>query len=288
MEDRLAEIKNVNTATAASVQEADEMIPDFQKKIQSLQYCLNKVKENNTKIVQLKEKHIKATLSEQEKGFSGELDRLIDENARLCSTVKQDIETLEKDVQKSKQVEPDEPETRIKDISCRSLKAKFVDILRESQTNQVEYKTAVKQKLERQVKIMDPSLNAAQVEEICNDPEGAGNLMASKLIGTGHLKLRNAVADIKDKHKDILKLQRSVETIHQMFVDMAMMVQAQGEMLDNIELNVQEAHNYVKKANVQLAKAKKSHMTAKKWKCCILLSLIIVVVIIVLATTLKK
>ncbi len=57
---------------------------------------------------------------------------------------------------------------------------------------------------------------------------------------------------------------KSVEIIHQMFMDMAMMVQAQGEMLDNIELNIQEAVDYVKKANVQLAKAKKSHMTSKK------------------------
>jgi len=265
----------------------DEMIPEFQKKIQSLQYCLNKVKENNTKITQLKEKHMKATLADQEKAFSAELDRMIDENTRLCSTIKQDLETLDKDVQKSKVSEPNEPETRIKDISCRSLKAKFVDILKESQTSQLEYKTAVKQKLERQVKIIDPSLTNAQVEEICNDPEGAGNLMATKLIGTGHLKLRNAVADIKDKHKDILKLQRSVEIIHQMFMDMAMLVQAQGEMLDNIEVNIQEAVDYVKKANVQLAKAKKSHMTSKKWKCCILITLVIIVVIIVCATTIK-
>lgn len=42
-----------------------------------------------------------------------------------------------------------------------------------------------------------------------------------------------------------------------------MLVQAQGEMLDNIQLNVEEAENYVKKANKQLKKAKESH---KKWK----------------------
>jgi len=34
--------------------------------------------------------------------------------------------------------------------------------------------------------------------------------MASKVIGVGHLKLKNAVRDIQDKHKDILKLERVI------------------------------------------------------------------------------
>jgi syntaxin 1B/2/3 len=101
------------------------------------------------------------------------------------------------------------------------------------------------------------------------------------MLGTGHMKLKNAVADIQDKYKDIRKLEKSVEIIHQLFMDMQMLVQAQGEMLDNIELNIQEAHDYTKKANVQLAKAKKSHMIAKKYKCCILITLIIIVVLVV-------
>lgn len=49
-----------------------------------------------------------------------------------------------------------------------------------------------------------------------------------------------------------------------MFVDMQMMVQAQGEILDNIELNIQDAKDYMKKAVVQLDKAKKSHIVYKK------------------------
>jgi len=64
-----------------------------------------------------------------------------------------------------------EPETRIKDITFRALKSKFLEVLKDSQTTQVEYKTAVKQKMNRQVKIIDPSISDAQVEEICNDPE---------------------------------------------------------------------------------------------------------------------
>ena len=49
-----------------------------------------------------------------------------------------------------------------------------------------------------------------------------------------------------------------------MFVDLAMLVHQQGEMLDNIELNLNDAKNYVEKGEKQLQKAKASHQAARK------------------------
>ena len=55
-----------------------------------------------------------------------------------------------------------------------------------------------------------------------------------------------------------------MNTVYQLVVDFALLVQQQGEMLDNIELNVNDAKNYVGKAEVNLKKAKEYHMAAKK------------------------
>jgi len=281
MEDRLADLRIGARTPATAEAEPEEMMPAFNKKINAVQYYVKTIKENNAKIARLKEKHISATLTEQEKAISEELDGLIAENNKYCVTVKSELEYIENEVQKAQEKEKEEPETRIKDITFRALKAKFIEVLKETQNTQIEYKTAVKGKISRQAKIIDPTLTNEQVEEVCNDPEGAGKFLANKMLGSGHVRLRNAVADIQDKYKDIRKLEKSVETIHQMFIDMQMLVQAQGEILDNIELNIQEAHDYTKKANVQLAKAKKSHIIYKKYKCCILITLLIVVVIVV-------
>jgi syntaxin 1B/2/3 len=281
MEDRLADLKFGGRTPATAEAEPEEMMPAFNKKINAVQYYIKTVKENNARIAKLKEKHISATLTEQEKSISEELDGLIAENNKYCSTVKSELEVIEMDVRRAQEKEKEEPETRIKDITFRALKSKFIEVLKETQNTQIEYKTAVKGKISRQAKIIDPTLTNEQIEEVCNDPDGAGKLLANKMLGTGHMKLKNAVADIQDKYKDIRKLEKSVEIIHQLFIDMQMLVQAQGEMLDNIELNIQEAHDYTKKANVQLAKAKKSHQIAKKYKCCILITLVIIVVLVV-------
>jgi len=257
------------------------MLPEFNKKIHTLQMMLNRVKENNSHIRDMKSKILKATLGEQEKSISEDLNRRIDENTRFCKAIKEQIEALEIQAAEARQTDPNEPETRIMNITCKAIKSKFAEVLKESQTVQVDYKTAVRSKMERQVRVMDPTLSNEDVEEIVNDPEGAKNLMTAKLMGPGHIKLRHAVADIQDKHRDILKLERSVQTIHQMFVDMAMMVHQQGEMLDNIEVNVGQAVDYMRKANVELKKAKKWHMRSKRMMCCILITCLIIIAVAV-------
>jgi len=259
----------------------DELMPAFNKRINAVQYYFKKIKENNEKVANLKERYTSATLMEQEKHISEELDHLVAENGINCQAVKKEMEIIEAEVARAKEKERDEPETRIKDITFRALKGKFIDILKDTQTTQINYKTAAKAKITRQVKAIDPNLTPEQIEEVYNDPDGTGKLLQNKMLGTGHLKLRNAVADIQDKYKDIIKLEKSVEMIHQMFIDMQMLVQAQGEMLDNIELNVEGANNYVKKANTELAKAKRSHIIYKKYRCCLLILVLLIIVVIV-------
>jgi len=282
MEDRLADLKGFSSPPVTPNTAGEEIMPDFNKKAKSIQYYLKKVRDNNREITKLKERHGRATLNDDEKAISEELDQLIVDNNKYCQSIKADLEALDQDVVKSKEKEPDEPETRIKDINCRALKDRFFNILQEAQNVQLSYKKAVKTKIARHARIIDPTLTEEQVETVCNDPDGANKLLADKMLGAGHVRLRNAVLDIEDKYKDIIKLEKSVQVVHQMFIDMQMLVHAQGEMLDNIELNVGEAKNYVVKANVQLAKAKKSHQTAKKYKCCILVTLMIIIVAVIL------
>jgi len=69
----------------------------------------------------------------------------------------------------------------MKIISHQSLSNKFSEMLKESQAVQLEYKSAVKEKLARQAKIYDNSLSQDELEDIVNDPEVFDPLI---IIGT--------------------------------------------------------------------------------------------------------
>ncbi len=52
--------------------------------------------------------------------------------------------------------------------------------------------------------------------------------------------------------------------MHQMFVDMSILVHAQGDLIDSIEQNISEARNYVGKGVTKLGSAKGYHEKSRK------------------------
>jgi syntaxin 1B/2/3 len=69
--------------------------------------------------------------------------------------------------------------------------------------------------------------------------------------------------------------------VHQLFNELAALVQLQGELIDNIEANIKTAKDYVERAEVDIIQSKKNMQSARKKKCCILLIVLAVVIVIV-------
>ena len=52
------------------------------------------------------------------------------------------------------------------------------------------------------------------------------------------MQIQDTVAEIQERHDAVVGLEKSLMELHQVFLDMAVLVEAQGEMLDNIENQV--------------------------------------------------
>ena len=140
---------------------------------------------------------------------------------------------------------------------------KFRAVLREFQESQLEYKNATQDKIKRQIAIVKPDADETEINELAQDPDATSRLLNEQIIGTAHKKIQNAVDDIDKKYKDILRLEKGVEEVYQLFLDLETLINAQGEMLDSILTNMQDANDYVKKANVKLESAKKYHKKSR-------------------------
>ena len=46
------------------------------------------------------------------------------------------------------------------------------------------------------------------------------------------------------RHRDIKRLENNIRELHDMWMDMAMIVEKQGDMVDRIEFNVGQAKDY--------------------------------------------
>ena len=70
------------------------------------------------------------------------------------------------------------------------------------------------------------------------DPEATTKLLTKVVTGTAHIKLKNTVKDIEEKYRQIKRLEKSVEEVYQLFLDLNTLIAAQGEMLDSVEQNL--------------------------------------------------
>ena len=54
-------------------------------------------------------------------------------------------------------------------------------------------------------------------------------------LGVHRAQVLDTLVEIQERHAAVRELERSLLDLHQVFLDMAVLVEAQGEMLDNIE-----------------------------------------------------
>ena len=121
----------------------------------------------------------------------------------------------------------------------------------------------------------------------------------------------DTVQEIAERASAVKDLERQLLGLHQIFLDMAVLVEAQGEMLDNIEtqaracfvlgaagmccnvlasdeclpnaLQVAKANDYVNQGNKALGQAKELQKDTRKWMCCAMMLLLGICLIVVLA-----
>ncbi len=62
----------------------------------------------------------------------------------------------------------------------------------------------------------------------------------------GRGRVLDVLAEIQERNRAVKDLEQSMLELHQIFLDMAVLVEAQGEMLDNIQKQVERSVNYVK------------------------------------------
>ncbi|CAF2103412.1 unnamed protein product [Brassica napus] len=103
------------------------------------------------------------------------------------------------------------------------------------------------------------------------------------IMEQGRGQIMDTLAEIQERHNAVRDLEKKLLDLQQVFLDMAVLVDAQGEMLDNIENMVSSAVDHVQSGNNQLTKALKKQKSSRKWMCIAILILLIIVIITVVS-----
>lgn len=93
----------------------------------------------------------------------------------------------------------------------------------------------------------------------------------------------STVSEIQERHDAVKDMEKKLLDLQQVFLDMAVLVNAQGDMLDNIETQVSNAVDHVQSGHKVLVKAREKQKSNRKWRCIAVILVLIIFVIIALA-----
>ncbi|KAJ4731465.1 Syntaxin [Rhynchospora pubera] len=104
------------------------------------------------------------------------------------------------------------------------------------------------------------------------------HIFSHAIQGYGRGQIVETVSEIQERHDAFLELEKKLQDLQQMFMDMAVLVEAQGDMIDDIEAQVTKSVDHVQKATETLKQAKKKQRNTRKYMCLTIIILLFVVI----------
>ncbi|EEC84099.1 hypothetical protein EE612_032168 [Oryza sativa] len=99
----------------------------------------------------------------------------------------------------------------------------------------------------------------------------------------GRGRVLDTLQEIQERHDAVKEIEQKLLELQQIFLDMSVLVEAQGEILDNIESQVSGAAEHIQTGTNLLQKARFLQKNTRKWTCIGIVILLIIILIVVLS-----
>ncbi|XP_023712473.1 syntaxin-1A isoform X1 [Periplaneta americana] len=248
---------------------------EFFAEVEEIREMIDKIQAN---VEEVKKKH-SAILSapQTDEKVKQELEDLMADIKKTANKVRAKLKVIEQAVEQEEQTNKSSADLRIRKTQHSTLSRKFVEVMTEYNRTQTDYRERCKGRIQRQLEITGRTTTNEELEEMLEQGNPAvftqGIIMETQ-------QAKQTLADIEARHADIIKLENSIRELHDMFMDMAMLVENQGEMIDRIEYHVEHAVDYVQTATQDTKKALKYQSKARRKKIMIMICLAILGVIL--------
>lgn len=265
---------------------AEMVLESFFKEVHEIEKQIEKLGKLLKKLQDANEEYKAMTKATAMKAIRQKMAKDIDEVGKIALATKTKIENLDKENLANRQKPgcgKGSGVDRSRTATTVNLKKKYQEKMGEFQALREAIHRDHRELVERRVFTVTGT--HADEETIDNLIEtGQSEQIFQKAIQEqGRGQVVDTLAEIQERHDTVREIERKLLELQQIFLDMSVLVEAQGDMLDNIESQVSSAVDHVQSGTTALQKAKKLQKNSRKWMCIAIIILLIIVAIIVLA-----
>jgi len=263
-------------------QDNNRYMTTFFKEVDGINADIKAVSQASKDIAIINEKSMRATTTAEEKALSKQLGPLISTTNKRAKRTKVLLGLLKEETGKLRaEAKLNASDVRVRENMNTTLTKKFIDEMKIYQQAQHKYKTDINDKVKRQVRVVKPDATDEEINDVMRSEGGRDALYKKKILAGGvNDEIKTTYAKVAGKYQDVLTLEQSVAELHQMFLDFALLTEQQGELLDEIEFNVNQAADYVEEANVETHTAIEYQKSIRKKQCWIIIIVSIAVAIL--------
>eukprot|EP00063_Salmo_salar_P080204 XP_014055039.1 PREDICTED: syntaxin-3-like isoform X1 [Salmo salar] len=260
MKDRLEQLKatcdNDDEEVEIAIDNAAFM-DEFFSQIEDIRNSIDKIDENVSEVKKLYSVILSAPTSDQK--TQDDLEAVTNDIKKMANNARNKLKTIERNLE-SEEEERISADMRIRKSQHAVLSRKFVDVMTKYNEAQLDFRERSKGRIQRQLEITGKATTDEELEEMLEGGNSA--VFTSGIMDSGISK--QALSEIEARHKDIVRLESSIKELHDMFVDIAMLVESQGGMIERIESNMDQSVGFVERAVADTKKAAKFQQEARR------------------------
>ncbi|XP_030484848.1 syntaxin-132 [Cannabis sativa] len=265
---------------------ADIGMETFNKQIQEVEKLVDKLSELLKKLKDANEDSKSVTKASAMKAIKKRMEKEIDEVLQIARNVKGKLELINKDNLFNRQKPGCEKGTgvdRARMNMTNALTKKFRDIMSEFQTLRQRIQDEYREVVERRVMTVTGTRPDEETIDNLIETGNSEEIFQKAIQESGRGQVLNTLEEIQERHHTVKEIERKLLDLHQVYIDMAVLVEAQGADIDNIENQVTNAVDHVRSGTEALQTAKSLQKRSRKCMIIAIILLLVIAIIIVLS-----
>ncbi|XP_020096728.1 syntaxin-132-like isoform X1 [Ananas comosus] len=277
---------DIELGSQAPKNPAELGLEGFFKQVQEIEKHIDKLSKLLKKLQNAHEDSKLVTMAVAIREIKQRMKKDIDEVSRIARLAKSKIEEMDKDNLANRQKPgcgKGSGVDRSRTASTVALKKKLKERMDDFQSLREAIQQEYREVVERRVFTVTGTRADEETIDRLIETGKSEQILKDAIQAPGRGQVMDTLSEIQERHDTVRELERKLLELQQIFLDMAVLIEAQGDMLDNIESHVSSAVDHVQSGTVSLQKAKKLQKNSRKWMCIAILVLLMIVAIIVVA-----
>ncbi|XP_074541577.1 syntaxin-11-like [Halichoeres trimaculatus] len=178
------------------------------------------------------------------------------------------LQALSKECAQFEEKDPNCAVSRVARVQYDTLTRAFHAVMHDySEAEEMQRKTC-RGRIQRQASILGTDISDEQLDVLVDKGgEGWGELSQS-LQAPGARTSHRALCDIRGRHKELVELEVRLKEVHELFLQMALLVEEQGYQINHIESHVCKTEEYTERVNDHIKRALQCKRKNPFLQCC--------------------